>query len=221
LLGIGLGSWHHDLVKGARAWFAATALAALAGIVIQLPVTAGIRNGFFSSTPARVLNVFAYFTVESNLIVAVTCLLLALRPVRASPVFAAARLTGIVAITITGIVYHVALAKLLDLNSWALVADQLLHTVVPVLAVTGWLAFGPRGLATLRTAAWALVFPVAWLGFTLVRGALIGWYPYPFIDVTTLGYGRALANTGWVALVFFGIAAGAAALDRRLRPAGS
>ncbi len=64
----------------ARVWFAATALAALAGVVIQLPVTAGIHNGFFASATARTLNVFAFFTIESNLIVAATCLVLAVRP---------------------------------------------------------------------------------------------------------------------------------------------
>ncbi len=109
-----------------------------------------------------------------------------------------------------------ALRGLFDLESWALAADVILHTVVPALAVIGWIAFGPGGLAGRRIVLPSLIFPVAWLAFTLIRGAAIGWYPYPFIDVGKIGYLRALVNSAWVAVLFLGAAAGAGALDRRL-----
>jgi hypothetical protein len=32
------------------------------------------------------------------------------------------------------------------------------------------------------TVAWALVYPAAWLVYTLIRGADVGWYPYFFLD---------------------------------------
>jgi hypothetical protein len=55
----------------------------------------------------------------------------------------------------------------------------------------------------------------------LVRGALIGWYPYPFIDVTRLGYVRITLNCCLIALLFGGLTAAAALLDARLPgPAG-
>ena len=38
------------------------------------------------------------------------------------------------------------------------------------------------------------------------------------MDVTRLGYGKTVLNCFWVSLLFLGIAAGAATLDRRLRP---
>jgi hypothetical protein len=34
--------------------------------------------------------------------------------------------------------------------------------------------------------AW-LAYPAAWLGYTLIRGASVDWYPYPFVDVSQLG----------------------------------
>jgi hypothetical protein len=202
-----------------RAWFGATALAVLVGVVISIPVAAVNSSGHFESPLARALNVFAFFTVQSNLIVGVTCLLLALNPRRGSAVFHTFRLIGLVAITITGLVYHVALAHLLDVDSWALAADVLLHTVVPVMAVAGWLLYGPRGATSPRIVALTLVFPAAYMLFTVVRGAFVGWYPYPFADVGALGYGRVLVNAFWIALLFVAVAAGAHALDRRL-PAG-
>jgi hypothetical protein len=69
-----------------------------------------------------------------------------------------------------------------------------------------------------RVAWLSLLFPVAWLAFTLIRGAVIHWYPYPFIDVVTIGYGKAILNAFWVALLLLGLAAGATALDSRHGP---
>jgi hypothetical protein len=200
----------------ARAWFGLTALAVVAGVVIQLFVTASLKQGFFDSTTGRVLNVFCFFTVQSNLIVGGTSLLLALNPSRSSTAFKALRLTGVVAIAITGLVYHAVLRQLFDLESWALVADNLIHTVVPVMAVVGWLVFGPRGLTSRRVLWLSVLFPVAWLAFTLFRGAVVHFYPYPFVDVSHLGYARVLVNCVWVAVLYLGIAAGAVTLDRWL-----
>ena len=67
--------------------------------------------------------------------------------------FATFRLIGLVAITVTGLVYHVALAALFDLQGLDQLGNQLVHTMVPILAVVGWLMFGPRRL-TSATIAW-------------------------------------------------------------------
>lgn len=139
---------------------------------------------------------------------------------RASTTFRVFRLAGLVAIVITFVVFHLTLARLQDLHGAAATADQLLHTVVPILAVLGWLAFGPTGMASWRIAGLAVLFPVCWVVFALVRGALIDFYAYPFIDVRVPGYPRVLGNLVLVGLLFFALAAGAIALDRRLpRPA--
>jgi hypothetical protein len=61
------------------------------------------------------------------------------------------------------------------------------YTVVPILTVTGWLMFGPRGLTSARVAWLSVLFPVCWLVFTL-----------------------------WVSLLLSGLAAAAVAADRRL-----
>jgi hypothetical protein len=183
---------------------------------MQVAVTASGPTGRFDTPLARGLNVFAFFTIQSNVIVGITTFLLALNPGRPSTLFRTLRLIGVVAITITGIVYHVALAHLLDLDSWALAADTILHTVVPILSVLGWLMFGPRGFTSQRIVTSTLLFPAFWIVFTLIRGAIIGWYPYPFIDVNALGYGRVMVNCFWIAVLFVGVAAGAHVLDQRL-----
>lgn len=207
----------------ARPWFAATALCVAAGVALSA-FTAVRTPGHFATGVERGFNTFAFFTVQSNLIVGGTTALLAVRLDRPSTVFRTFRLIGLVAITVTGIVYHVALSSLLDLDGLAQLGNQLVHTVVPLLAVLGWLIFGPRGGTSRRVAWLSLLFPACWLVFTLIRGAIIHWYPYPFIDVTVIGYGKAILNSFWVSLLLLSLAAGATALDAQLgprpRPAG-
>ncbi len=210
-----------SLTTWSRPWFAATALCVLAGVAISVYTAATNHAGHFHTPVGRAFNTFAFFTVDSNLIVGATTLLLAIEPERSSPVFATFRLIGLVAITVTGLVYHVALASLFELQGIHQLGNQLVHTVVPILAVVGWLAFGPRRLTSPRIALWSLAFPVAWLAFTLTRGAFVHWYPYPFIDVTELGYGGALLNCVWVSLLLLGLAAGATRLDRALSRGGA
>jgi hypothetical protein len=196
-------------------WWTATALCAAAAVALNV-VTAVQTPGHFPTATGRAFNTFAFFTIQSNLIVGATALLLALRLERTSLVFRTFRLIALVSITVTGVVYHVALARLLTLAGLHQLANQLAHTVVPVLAVAGWLAAGPRGQTSARIAWLSPLYPLAWLAFTLIRGAVIGWYPYPFIDVTQLGYAKTILNCVWVALLFLGLAAAATALDTRL-----
>jgi len=209
------------LAKWSRMWFAATAFCVDAGVLISVFTAANNSAGQFRTPTERAFNTFTFFTIQSNLIVGVTTALLALKPSRSGIVFATARLTGVVAITVTGIVYHVALGNLLDLQGWDQLGNQLVHTVVPVLAVAGWLMFGPRELTSARAVRWSLVFPVCWLAFTLIRGAMVNWYPYPFIDVTKIGYGGAILNCVWVSLLLLGLAAAATAVDRGLGRRGT
>lgn len=206
--------------KWARAWFAATALCVVAGVAISV-YTAVQTPGRFHSGVERAFNTFAFFTIQSNLIVGGTTLLLAVRPDRSSDVFRVFRLIGLVAITVTGLVYHVALSRIFDLEGLHQLGNQLVHTVVPLLTVVGWLGFGPRRLTSARVAWLSLLFPLFWIAFTLIRGAVWHWYPYPFIDVTVLGYGKVALNCFWVALLLLGLAGGATVLDRRLAGRGA
>jgi hypothetical protein len=188
------------------------------GIVIQLLVTGTSAGGegFYKENPERVLNVFAYFTIQSNLLLGATCLVLALGQRRESTLFKTLRLNGVLCIAVTGIVYHLVLAGSDSPTGWAWVANFLLHTVTPVLGVLGWLLYGPRRQTDSRIVAWSIVYPLLWVAFTLIRGEGTDFYPYPFIDVGLHGYPTVLLNCLFVALLFLALAAGATLLDRRL-----
>jgi hypothetical protein len=122
----------------------------------------------------------------------------------------------VVAIAVTGIVYNLVLAQTADPHGLHEVANVLCHMITPLFAVVGWLLFGPRGLVDRDVVLLSAVYPVAWLAFTLLRGAVIDWYPYPFVDVVAHGYARVAINSLVVALLFVGLGFGALGLDRRL-----
>jgi hypothetical protein len=200
----------------ARWWFGLTAAAVAFGIVVNVVLAATSTDGFFTSAAGRVFNVFCFFTIQSNLIVGITSLMLAIDPRRTSTSFDTFRLIGIVAIIITGLVYHSVLRGLFDLESWALVGDLFVHTVVPILAVVGWLIYGPRGRVSRRIMWLSLLFPLWWFAFALIRGPIADYYPYPFVDVIRLGYPKVLINAVWLGVLYLAVAAGLVALDRWL-----
>lgn len=207
-----------------RAWFAATAVVAAVAIVVQAVVAAqGQPYSVFDTGAARVANMLAFFTILSNLLVGATSLALAVRQAPPAQLLRVLYLDAVLGIAVTGIVYNLVLAQLYDLSGAAWFANLLLHVVVPVMAVLGWLLFGPRGLVDTPTVLLATIYPILWLAVTLVRGGTVDWspappwYPYPFVDVGELGYPRVGLNCVVIAVLFLGLAFGAKALDRLLQ----
>ena len=132
---------------------------------------------------------------------------LALRPDRDGPAWRVVRLAALFGITVTGIVYSTVLAKIHQPRAGAeTFVNTLVHYIVPVLMVVGWLAFGPRPRVGWRTVGYSLLFPVGYLAYTLIRGAVWHWYPYPFLDAATHGYARVVVNSIAVTAVFAVIA---------------
>lgn len=202
----------------ARVVAAVTALVVVAGLTFQLHATASTTTGVFDSKAERIANVFCFFTILSNILLGVTNAVLAVTPTRRSPVFSGLRLSGVLSMVVTGVVFHIALKGLHELTGAAAVANDILHTVTPILAVISWLVVGPRGVVSRHVMWLSIVYPVAWLIATLIRGAFVHYYPYPFLDVVTHGYLRVSINAVIVAVLFLGLAVGASRLDRVVPP---
>jgi len=200
----------------ARVFFVLTAAVVGAALVIQLPLTATNEESFFTTPAARMVNLFFFFTILSNLLVAFTSIVLAISPQRRSRAFSAVRLAALVQIVITGVVYRLLLASTNETEGAGAVADTLFHVVVPIMAVVGWLVFGPRGRLDRRVIVWSTLIPLSWLAVTLVRGAILGWYPYPFIDVLEIGYVRAGVNIAGITTAYLALAGGAVWVEARL-----
>ena len=165
----------------------------------------------------RLVRFVSYLTIWFNVLVAGTELVLAANAERSGGrVFRALRLDALVLAVGGGVVHWFLLRPLLELDGADLLADKLLHVVVPLLCLVGWLVFGPRGLITPGDVAAFLVLPVGWLVYTLVRGEIVDWYPYPFIDVGEHGYAVVLLTCVGISALMLVLALGAMWLDRRL-----
>lgn len=194
----------------ARSWHTITAVVTWAALILQLIlVIKGGRVLDETGAPAplgtRLIRFISYFTVLSNLLVAVTTTTLALDQNRFPRWWRVIRLNAVVCIAVTGVVHWFLLRPLLDLTGGDALADKLLHVVVPLLAVIGWVAFGPRGRVDSSLLWPSLIFPIGWLAYTLVRGAIVDWYPYPFLDVRLHGYPGALAACAGVAVLLLAL----------------
>ena len=213
----------------ARGWHAAIAIFVFAAIAIQVVIAmrvtgnphevgTGLLRG--SSLFGRIIRVFSFFTILSNLLCGIVSAQLAARPDRDGPIWRVVRLAALFGITVTGIVYSTVLAQVHQPNGLSeTLVNALVPFVVPIMMIVGWLAFGPRPRIDAGTVLWSLLFPALWMLYTLVRGAIWKWYPYPFVDVTTHGYARVAFNAILVVLVLAAVAALFALGDRWMPPA--
>jgi hypothetical protein len=183
----------------ARVWHGLTFVVAAGAVALQFVLVlqghqhlgdseAAIEVAGRPDLSTRVIRFFSYLTIWSNVLGTLTAGALLINPRRDSAWWRAIRLDAVVILFGGGIVHFFFLRPLLDLDGADLLADRLLHIVVPLLVVVGWLVFGPRSQVGNADIARFLVLPVVWLAYTLIRGAVVHWYPYPFIDVDTQGY---------------------------------
>jgi hypothetical protein len=75
-----------------------------------------------------------------------------------------------------------------------------MHQLMPIVIVLDWLIDPPRHTLSTRKALYWLLFPLAYLGYTLTRGPHTGWYPYPFLTPTTHGYLPVIENCAAIAI---------------------
>jgi uncharacterized membrane protein len=215
-------------VRSARVWHAAIAVLVLAGLVVQLWIAIQVPGappahavGTLAGTPAwhRIVRVLSFFTIQSNILAGLTSAQLARGPGRDGRSWRALRLASLFGITVTGIVYSTVLAKIHEPHGWKeTFSNDVFHYAVPILMVVGWLLFGPRPRIDARAIGVAMLWPIAWFGYTLLHGSISHWYPYPFVDAATHGYGRVMVNAVLVVLVLLGVTAVLWFGDRRLAP---
>lgn len=182
-----------------RAFAALVALVAIASLLLQYVLI--LESTREDPGPALgTLRYFSYFTILSNIAVAsVTAQAALARP----GFFSRLTLRGGVAlyIAVTGGIYFFILRHLWNPQGAQWWADTGLHYAVPLLYLAWWSGCVPHGGLCWRNAAAWLAFPAAYLCWALLRGAWVGEYPYPFIDVAQLGWKKTLTNSAGVLLL--------------------
>jgi hypothetical protein len=181
---------------------AGTAVIAIAAIVAQAKTLADAGS-------LNLVNFLSYFTIQSNVIGIVAlggaALLGSARPAWLDWLRGAAT----VYLAITFVVVILLLGNV-DVGLQLPWVDFVLHKLTPVVMVADWLLDPPARRVTTRTALSWLIYPLIWLAYTLVRGPIAGWYPYPFLDPAHGGYGQVAITSAMIlvagTLVCLGVA---------------
>jgi hypothetical protein len=163
---------------------------------------------------------FSYFTVLTNVLICVSLTLSLMSPSSAlgqwfsRPSVVAGIATSI---AFVGLSYHFLLSKTWNPQGVHLLADVMLHYVIPALYVIyWWLDYSKAALRWIYPLFWS-IYPTMYLVYALIRGSMVGSYPYPFIDADDLGYGRTLLNSIGLLFVFLALGVLFIALGRARR----
>ena len=173
------------------------AVAAWFGVLLQLWLSIRLAFANGKSAMSGLIAYFGYFTVLTNIFVALVCTAGSLRQQShgCSPFY---RLPFVgcstAAILVVGIGYHAMLRDLWAPQGAQWIADVVLHYVVPAGALLNWLVYRDED----RVVWWAPLswcwYPLVYFAYVMVRGEILSSYPYPFIDVLVLGYTRSVIN---------------------------
>ncbi|HEV8271931.1 MAG TPA: Pr6Pr family membrane protein [Chitinophagaceae bacterium] len=158
------------------------------------------------SIPETIIRFFAYFTINTNILVALCFTFIGLgSKTRTGRFFS--RPSTVTAITvyiiIVGIVYNTILRSLWQPQGLQMIVDEILHSVTPVLFILFWVIFTPTEELKWRHAFSWILYPLVYIFYALIVGAVTKFYPYLFVDVNRHGYTKALSNTGLVLFAIF------------------
>ena len=183
-------------------------------VAIAFMIWVLIGEGAFNA-----LNFFSFFTILSNLLAMVVLLESGRRQITGGPpVSDLWRGAAVVYMTVTYIVFAVLLRDAQEqLQTHVAWVDSVLHRVTPIVLMADWLVDPPRGPIPFRSALVWLAFPLGWTGFTLVRGAIDGRYPYPFLDPATGGWGLVAIYIVAIFVLFLAVIWVVAAVGTALR----
>lgn len=178
----------------ARLAAALVALAAWAGLIVQLQASTVLAG----SVPMAIWAMLRFFTVIANLLVAGTFTVMALRGQVPPSWLGCVTL----AILFVGVIYMTLLRGMIELSGGARLSDFLLHYATPTLAPLFWLIFARKsGLKPKDPWLWSLL-PLAYFIYAIARAAFDGRYPYPFMDVSAIGWPQTVVNAFVMALAF-------------------
>ncbi|RDD82422.1 hypothetical protein DVJ77_07710 [Dyella tabacisoli] len=201
-----------------RLFAAAAALLGWFALVVQLYLSIQLTRSNGDGAWAGVWIYFGFFTILTNLLVACALTAAALGP--RGPISRTFGRPGVhtciaMSIVVVSALYNVLLRQLWHPEGWQLVADVILHDVMPVLFLLHWWLAVPKTSLRWRQIGFWQLYPAAYFVYVLARGAVNDWYPYPFLDVSKLGYAQVCIDACAVLLAFIAVACALLALGRR------
>ena len=157
-------------------------LSAVFGTVLS---ALGGKNSFMGGSV-----VFMYFTIQSNIAIAIICAVgcyLIMRDKAISNAWYIVKLVGTVSITLTGVVFVVMLAPVLGDKAWN-IQNTLTHVVVPAAAIADYFVIASGSSLRKKDVVYVTIPPLLYVIYAGI-GYIRGWefalgvnYPYFFLN---------------------------------------
>lgn len=179
-------------------------------IIVIAAITGFILNSLGSRTPFRQ---YAYFTIQSNILVATVYLILLIKKAD-SKFLQVIKTQATVAIILTGLVYNLMLRPYLDGIDYEpdTLSDLLVHTITPILVIIEYICFQKTNRTPWYFPLYNLIFPLVYWLFTLVYVVLGGNfngedytsnYPYFFLNFAEFGIGYFLLVLAFILFISY------------------
>jgi hypothetical protein len=163
----------------------ATAFALALSVVWQ--VTDRLINNVF-----RPGEYFAYFTIQTSIIAAVVLAAAGVRELQGkadTKVLNLAKLSVSSYAIVVAVVYNALLRGTVVQPGepdygyvWPVLPNEILHVWAPIFIVLDFALTKTTTKLKFKQIFWILVFPMAWLAFTIIRGILTDWWAYWFLN---------------------------------------
>jgi len=136
-----------------------------------------------------IVNFFSYFTNLGNLIAIVVLVIGAIRLLRGTPStrgWEIVRFCNTVNMVFIGLVFNILLAgaDVGDVIPWV---NVIVHILMPVIVLIDWIILPPAVRFRIITLLVGLIFPVVYSLYSIIRGAITKFYPYPFYNPNAVG----------------------------------
>ena len=182
-----------------------------AGVIIAAIVAQLVHSiELVPDVPHFLVNFFSYFTILSNALAALALLIGAYYSftVRRDPAWYNLSLAAVVTyMATTGVVYNLLLRSIsLDQGSTVPWSNEVLHLIAPIYVVVVWILTPGKSPLKWSAIGAIVAFPLVWSVYTMIRGPIVGWYPYPFLNPAQPGgYGAVavyiVAVAGFIGLM--------------------
>ena len=140
---------------------------------------------------------FQYFTIVTNTLVAITLTVSLFTPQSGlGKFFSRTDVRSAIAV-------YIGMVGLIFFNASDNLAKGITQVVVPLLYVIFWLVFVPKGELDWKKPIYWLIYPLVYLLWACLFGAIAGRTSYSFLDVGALGYTAVIRNFSIILVALF------------------
>jgi len=170
-----------------------------------LAVISILINLYMTITSGKsIITFLSFFTIQSNMLVAFYMLWSSYLDLKGKNSKYEDLVRGGVTIyiSITGFVFFIMLKDIIDPQGIRFYTNIIEHYIIPSSMIVCSVVWGNSKTLKFNYIVYWCIYPFSYFVYTLIRGRFIRVYPYPFIDVSKLGYINALRNSFIVFIVF-------------------